>query len=223
MTDHQTAEPIKHSREGKYLTFSLAKEEYGIPVLKVKEILGMMPINTVPQTPGAIKGVINLRDKVIPILDLRLRFQMEPARETDKTCIIVVEAQKANLKTCWQEKNCGKPECPAYGSRDHRCWMISGTYCRNEIQGSFHEKIEACRKCNFYQSMQEQKAVFAMGIVVDAVQEVATFKEAEIEDAPAMADNLRIDYVRGIAKKAGAVNILLDIDQVVMGSGVASQ
>ncbi len=78
-------------REGKYLTFSLAKEEYGIGILKIKEIIGMMPITTVPQTPEFVKGVINLRGKVIPVVDLRLRFGLEAADYTDRTCIIVVE------------------------------------------------------------------------------------------------------------------------------------
>jgi purine-binding chemotaxis protein CheW len=78
-------------REGKYLTFSLANEEYGIGILKVKEIIGMMPITTVPQTPEFVKGVINLRGKVIPVLDLRRRFGMDPVDYTERTCIIVVE------------------------------------------------------------------------------------------------------------------------------------
>ncbi len=63
-------------KEGKYLTFSLAHEEYGIGILQVKEIIGMMPITSVPKTPNFVKGVINLRGKVIPVIDLRLRFSM---------------------------------------------------------------------------------------------------------------------------------------------------
>jgi purine-binding chemotaxis protein CheW len=78
-------------REGKYLTFSLAGEEYGIEILKVKEIIGMMPITTVPRTPDFIKGVINLRGKVIPVVDLRLKFGMEKIAYNERTCIIVVE------------------------------------------------------------------------------------------------------------------------------------
>ncbi|MDH4322369.1 MAG: chemotaxis protein CheW [Desulfobulbaceae bacterium] len=208
----------KSSREGKYLTFTLANETYGVPVLKVKEILGMMPINTIPQTPEAVMGVVNLRDKVIPILDLRTRFGMEPAAATSTTCIIVTEGQRADLQPCWEAKQCGKPECPAHGSNDHRCWMISGTFCRNEIQGTYHEKIEACRKCTFYQAMHEQKAMFVMGMIVDAVQEVSVFKEEDIEEPPVMSGNVRMDYIRGIAKKDGAVKILLDIDKVLIGA-----
>ncbi len=78
-------------REGKYLTFSLAGEEYGISILKVKEIIGMMPITYVPQAPGYVKGVVNLRGKVIPVIDLRLKFGIEPIDYTERTCIIVVE------------------------------------------------------------------------------------------------------------------------------------
>ena len=78
-------------KEGKYLTFTLAEEEYGIGILKIKEIIGMMAITTVPQTPDFVKGVINLRGKVIPVVDLRLRFGMGEIDYTERTCIIVVE------------------------------------------------------------------------------------------------------------------------------------
>lgn len=84
---------MKESLAGKYLTFTLEKEEYGIALLKVKEIIGMMPITSVPQTPDYVKGVINLRGKVIPVSDLRMRFEMAAADYTDRTCIIVVEIQ----------------------------------------------------------------------------------------------------------------------------------
>jgi purine-binding chemotaxis protein CheW len=80
-------------REGKYLTFSLAKEEYGIGILKVKEIIGMMTITPVPQTPSFVKGVINLRGKVIPVIDLRLKFGMEEIEYDERTSIIVVEVR----------------------------------------------------------------------------------------------------------------------------------
>lgn len=78
-------------KTGKYLTFSLDKEEYGIGILKVKEIIGMMPITSVPRTPEFVKGVINLRGKVIPVIDLRSKFEMEAIPYTERTCIIVVE------------------------------------------------------------------------------------------------------------------------------------
>jgi purine-binding chemotaxis protein CheW len=83
-------------KEGKYLTFSLAGEEYGIGILKVKEIIGMMSVTHVPQTPDFVKGVINLRGKVIPVVDLRLRFHLDAAAYTERTCIIVVEVAGTN-------------------------------------------------------------------------------------------------------------------------------
>jgi len=79
--------------EGKYLTFTLADEQYGIGILKIREIIGMMPITAVPQTPPFVKGVINLRGKVIPVVDLRLRFGIPAADYSERTCIIVVEIE----------------------------------------------------------------------------------------------------------------------------------
>lgn len=81
---------------GKYLIFNLAAGEYGIDISKIKEIIGMMPITKVPQTPKFVKGVVNLRGKVIPVVDLRLRFGVEASDYTERTCIIVVEVEGAS-------------------------------------------------------------------------------------------------------------------------------
>lgn len=78
---------------GKYLTFDLGREEYCIGILKVREIIGLLEITAVPHTPRYIKGVINLRGSVIPVLDLRSKFNMESKEYNDRTCIIVVEVQ----------------------------------------------------------------------------------------------------------------------------------
>ncbi len=142
------------AREGKYLTFSLAGEEYGIGILKVKEIIGMMPVTHVPQTPEFVKGVINLRGKVIPVVDLRLRFALEAAPYTERTCIIVVEVAGA-----------------------------SGSVM--------------------------------MGIVVDAVSEVLNIRGTDIENTPAFGVRLNTDFILGMAKAAGGIKILLDIDKVL--------
>ena len=91
-TKSQAVKAMSHS-DGKYLTFTLDNEEYGIGILKIKEIIGMMSITTIPQTPEFVKGVINLRGKVIPVMDLRLRFGMQAIDYTDRTCIIVVEIE----------------------------------------------------------------------------------------------------------------------------------
>jgi len=87
------AEKAIADREGKYLTFTLADEEYGISIMKIQEIIGLMKITTIPRTPEFVKGVINLRGKVIPVVDLRLRSGMEAVDYTDRTCIIVVEIE----------------------------------------------------------------------------------------------------------------------------------
>ena len=208
-------------REGKYLTFTLANEEYCIGILKIREIIGMMPITTVPQTPPFVKGVINLRGKVIPVEDLRLRFGMPEIDYTERTCIIVIEAQASHMRKCWEVKKCNKMQCPAFENSDLRCWMHSGTFCRDEIQGSYHEKIEACRKCDFYGSENKRLAVLTMGIVVDAVSEVLNIKAEDIENTPTFGTKLNTDFILGIAKMEGGVKILLDIDKVLNSEELA--
>ncbi len=94
-----TAEALALNRGGKYLTFFLGGEEYGLEILKVQEIIGMMDITPVPRTPHYVRGVLNLRGKVIPIVDLRLKFGMEAVAQTDETCIIVVQAQGVQMGT----------------------------------------------------------------------------------------------------------------------------
>jgi len=85
-------------KEGKYLTFALGPEEYGLEILKVREIIGYMGITAVPQTPEHVKGVINLRGQVIPVIDLRTKFAMDTTDVTEQTCIIVVEITQNNRK-----------------------------------------------------------------------------------------------------------------------------
>ncbi|MCP4567126.1 MAG: purine-binding chemotaxis protein CheW [FCB group bacterium] len=86
------AETAVEIRAGKYLTFCLGAEEYGLAILRVREIIGLMAITNVPRTPHHIRGVINLRGKVIPVLNLRAKFGMETKEDTEETCIIVVES-----------------------------------------------------------------------------------------------------------------------------------
>ena len=81
---------------GKFLTFFLAEEEYGIEITKVQEIIGMLPITRVPRTPEYVRGVVNLRGKVIPIVDLRRKFGLDAAG-AEETCIIVVQVRGVQL------------------------------------------------------------------------------------------------------------------------------
>ena len=98
MTEAKVAQADSTSSEqlaGKYMTFKLAAEEYGLEILKVREIIGLMDITRVPRGPDFIRGVINLRGKVIPVVDLRLQFGMSPAEPSDQTVIIVVQVEVA--------------------------------------------------------------------------------------------------------------------------------
>jgi purine-binding chemotaxis protein CheW len=83
---------------GLYLTFALAGEEYGLEILRVQEIIGMLAVTGVPRTPEYVRGVVNLRGKVIPVIDLRLKFGMPSLDDTDRTCIIVVEVLRSGQK-----------------------------------------------------------------------------------------------------------------------------
>ncbi|HBQ59068.1 MAG TPA: chemotaxis protein CheW [Balneolaceae bacterium] len=79
---------------GKFLSFFLGQEEYAIEILKVQEIIGLMPITPVPKMPDYIRGVLNLRGKIVPVMNLRLRFGLKPVEDTDETCVIVVQDEQ---------------------------------------------------------------------------------------------------------------------------------
>lgn len=93
-----TASTAQRQSIGKYLTFALGKEEYGLEILKVREIIGYMEITVVPRTAHYVRGVINLRGQVITVIDLRARFSMPEVERTDETCIIVVETRRKDRK-----------------------------------------------------------------------------------------------------------------------------
>lgn len=92
--DANAAETGMHAVPGKHLTFLLDDEVYGLEILKVQEIIGLMPVTRVPNTPRFVRGIINLRGKVIPVVDLRISFGMEGEEDTDRTCIIVVQVEQ---------------------------------------------------------------------------------------------------------------------------------
>ena len=140
---------------GKYLTFFLGGETYGIPVLKVREIISLLPITPVPQVPAYMKGVINLRGKVIPVIDLRAKFHMEKVDTTSNTCIVVVQVAQV---------------------------------------GSLPKLI---------------------GLIVDAVEEVANIAATDIEPTPDFGGSLGAEYILGMAKIKGVVKGLLDIDAII--------
>lgn len=153
------ASPQLASREGKYLVFGLGEERYGLGILDVREIIGLLPIHELPDMPPFFKGVINLRDRVIPVMDLRLKFGMEEAAHTSRTCIVIVE--------------------------------VSG-----------------------------RRGSTLMGVVVDAVSEVATIKEEQIEAPPAFGGGVDTAMILGMAKLKEGVTILLDIDRLMQTDGM---
>jgi purine-binding chemotaxis protein CheW len=93
----RTTLPATNQRAGKYLTFRLGREEFGIQVRHVREIMGVQDITPVPGTPAHLKGVINLRGKIVPVVDLRVRFSFPDAPFTETTCIVVVEVEQEGV------------------------------------------------------------------------------------------------------------------------------
>ena len=146
---------------GKYLTFRLGNESYGIPVLKVREIINLIPITIVPRMPNYIKGVINLRGRIIPVADLRTQFDMAETQTTGRTCIIVVQLTAV------------------------------------------------------------ARVTISVGLIVDSVEEVNNIAAADIEEIPEFGAVIDTSYLFGMAKIKGMVVLLLDIDNVLSGEGLA--
>jgi len=99
MTDliERTTEMDEDTLKGRYLTFSLGDESYGIEVRYVTEIVGMQKITEIPELPDYVKGIINLRGKIIPVIDVRLRFRKEPKEYNDRTCVIVIDIRDLSI------------------------------------------------------------------------------------------------------------------------------
>lgn len=145
---------------GKFLTFRLGEESYGVAVLKIREIIRMQKITHVPQMPAHVKGVINLRGRVIPVIDMRLKFGLGKDTVDERTCIVVVQ-------------------------------------------------IEGC-----------DGTQTSVGLIVDAVEEVATIGKDEVEETPDLGAQFDSEYILGIAKIKGEVKTLLDIDQVILDESI---
>ena len=90
---HEHASSSAEALAGKYLTFTIQRESYGIDVLQVREIIRMTDITSVPQMPAYVRGVINLRGRIVPVIDLRFRFGFEDVKNTEQTCIVVVQVK----------------------------------------------------------------------------------------------------------------------------------
>jgi purine-binding chemotaxis protein CheW len=88
---------FEDTQHGRYLTFALGKESYGLEISYVKEIVGMQPVTELPEVPVCVKGIINLRGKIIPVIDMRIKFGKEAIDYNDRTCIIVIDAQNLSV------------------------------------------------------------------------------------------------------------------------------
>lgn len=93
----QTIAAEEDTQKGRFLTFTLGKEDYGIEIIYVTEIIGIQAITEVPELPDYIKGIINLRGKIIPVMDVRLRFKKQPIDYNDRTCIIVIDIKNISI------------------------------------------------------------------------------------------------------------------------------
>ena len=144
---------------GKYLTFRLGHEEYGIEIAKVMEITKMVEITAVPCSPDYVRGVINLRGRVIPVVELRRKLRMDAVEDAPETCIIVVRVESG-------------------------------------------------------------ETAFPMGVLVDAVSEALDIDGSDIEPPPQFGAGVDTDFIMGVSKARGGVQILLDIDKALSSAEV---
>ena len=150
---------IPASKPPRYLTFTLGTESYGLPILQVREIIRLCPITPAPNMPAHLRGVINLRGTVIPVLDLRAKFSMPTAEYGERACIIVLQ--------------------------------LKATASRPTL----------------------------LGIMVDTVDEILPFTEAEIEPCPDFGSSTSAKYVRGMATVENGVKTLLEIERIFEEEG----
>lgn len=160
-TENRERNAAAQSLAGKYLTFFLGNESYGLPVIKVREIIRFLTPTLVPQMPEHVVGVINLRGKIIPVVNLRLKFGLTARESSERTCTVVVQIK-------------------------------SGVGGKSLI-----------------------------GLVVDGVEEVVQVSAADIETAPEFGPGADTQHILGMAKIKGVIKTLLDLDQIISGSGFA--
>lgn len=151
-SSHQQGAPAQVAQ--RYLSFMLNREEYAVPVLQVAEIIGRQEVTTLPQTPHYVRGVMNLRGRIIPVIDLRVKFGLVEDSANERACIVVVRAQ-----------------------------------------------IET--------------ELVSVGLQVDAVSEVLSLTEGDIEEMPSLGAAVHLPYLIGLAKSQGRVRVLVDINKLL--------
>ncbi|MDP2103986.1 MAG: chemotaxis protein CheW [Candidatus Gracilibacteria bacterium] len=205
--------------ENEYLTFGLNSEMYGVPIQFVREIIkgNTLKIESIPYYSTCVMGITKLRNTIFLVVDLKKAFGMGDTEIGEQTCVIIVEIQKPDMLKCWETKNCSQNKCPAYGSKDRRCWMIPKTFCGGQQQGSVHQKEEACRRCEVRIHSDKNKSVEQAGLVVDRVHGVVNFSDSEIETGSSV-DQTGSEHTTGFGKKQingePRVIILIDPDKL---------
>ncbi|MGL1888899.1 MAG: chemotaxis protein CheW [Reichenbachiella sp.] len=152
---------IGSSLSDKYLTFKLSDEDYAIQILTVQRIIQMQEITPIPKTPEYVRGVLNMRGSIIPVVDIRNKFGMDSKADSDISCIVIIQLAQAN-------------------------------------------------------------GPLTMGIVIDAVSEVLFIEADEIQETPSFGNDVKTDFIMGIAKCKERVIMLLDINKVLSESEVSS-
>jgi purine-binding chemotaxis protein CheW len=146
----ERANSLDASEGEQFVTFSLADEEYGVDIMKVQEIIGYQGFTKIPNLPPFIKGVLNLRGTVVPVIDLRAKFVLEE-KEYNKFTVIIVLTVLGRI----------------------------------------------------------------MGMIVDAISDVVSFNDDEMEDTPNFGSQIQTKFIKGMGKRDGNFVILLDIDKVM--------
>jgi len=198
---------VKGIDEIRIVSFKVGNEEYALHIGLVAEVIKMQEITPMPDTSPFMLGVINLRGEVIPIIDLAKRLTVaSDAAEDSKILIAQVPTTK-----CWEEHNCNNVDCPAYGSSNLACWTIANTLSRDEIVGTYQEKIEACRQCAVFNKSRR------VGLVVDSVSDVVQIDANSVCPPPDTVSGSDERFVQGVVMldEGERMLLLLDIAHVV--------
>ena len=181
---------------GKYLLFHMQQEEFGIEILKVREIISAPKVVPIPKTPSHYKGVMNLRGQMIPVVDLRLLLGL-PEREVDRTtCTIVVEAlvPDGELPLCTE------------GNADQKSSSLdTNNSPTNQSSGS---ESSSRRK--------KSREAMRIGITVDSVSEVLQIESKDVQKLNSMSDDHWSSYLIGVAKKADRIISLINLDEILV-------
>jgi len=190
----------KLDNESQLVSFQLGSEEYAVDIDLVEEIIRIPEITVIPDVPDYIRGVINLRGKVLPVISLRKRFHMGEDEYDNRSRILIVQTA---VTRCREEMNCDSENCPAFKSMEHACWTVPETFCGGDSACSNDEKLEKCRKC----SMRKKTVTF--GVIVDVVNEVLSIPVRSIEPPSKIIAGETNNHLKGIGKLDNGKRLIL--------------